>query len=327
MSANPDTHTVRNRTPMSTQRILLCPGQGAQTVGMGQAWCEQSPAARAVFDEADVVMEPVLGEKLSTICFEGPAETLNKTNVAQPAIYTASVASLAGLEEEWGDDIGLVATAGLSLGEYTALHLAGVFSFADGLRLVEQRGRFMQQACDASDGTMVALIGADEEKAERVAYQARQGGVLNCANFNAPGQIVLSGDRDACARAVEFAEGAAKELTVAGAFHSALMAPAAEKMRKALDKVEFARPQVPVVANVTAQPHDYDPAAHDPAAAIKDLLVRQITESVRWAQSCAWLVGNCGGEYHELCPGKVLSGLMRRIDRSTKVTNHHVPAS
>ncbi len=312
---------------MSTQRILLCPGQGAQAVGMGQAWYDASAAARAVFDEADAVMQPVLGAKLSTLCFEGPAETLNKTNVAQPAIYTASLASLAGLKETWGDDIGLEATAGLSLGEYTALQLAGVFSFEDGLRLVEQRGRFMQEACDASDGTMVALIGADDDKAERIAEEARQGGVLNCANYNAPGQVVLSGDRDACTRAVELAEGAAKELTVAGAFHSALMAPAAEKMRVALDKVAFAKPQVAVIANVTAQPHPFDEALDDPAAAIKDSLVRQITESVRWSHSCAWLVANCGGEYHELCPGKVLSGLMRRINRPTKVTNHDVPAS
>ncbi|MFG0252003.1 MAG: ACP S-malonyltransferase [Phycisphaerales bacterium JB038] len=312
---------------MSTQRILLCPGQGAQTIGMGKAWYEQSAAARAVFDQADAVMEPVLGEKLSTICFEGPAETLNKTNVAQPAIYTASIASLAGLKETWGEDLGLEATAGLSLGEYTALCIAGVFSFEDGLRLVEQRGRFMQEACDASDGTMVALIGADDAKAGEIAEGARQGGVLNCANYNAPGQVVLSGDREACGRAVELAEGAAKELTVAGAFHSALMAPAAEKMRAALAAVAFATPQVAVVANVTAQPHVFEAGAADPGAAIKDLLVRQITESVRWSQSCAWLVANCGGEYHELCPGKVLSGLMRRINRPTKVTNHNVPAS
>ena len=295
---------------------------------MGKAWYEASPAAREIFDRADAALADVLGDKLSRICFEGPAETLNRTNVAQPAIYTASLASLAGLREIWGgsdDDLGLSATAGLSLGEYTALHIAGVFSFEDGLRLVEQRGTFMQQACDASEGTMVALIGADDEKAERIAAQARQGGVLNCANYNAPGQVVLSGDKQACARAVELAEGAAKELTVAGAFHSALMSPAAEKMRAALDKIEFRPPTVPVVANVTATPHQWDEGAADPARSIKDLLVRQITESVRWSQSCAWLVANCQGEYHELCPGRVLSGLMRRINRPTKVINHNVP--
>ncbi|MCK4873885.1 MAG: ACP S-malonyltransferase [Phycisphaerales bacterium] len=309
---------------MTTKRILLCPGQGAQAVGMGKAWYDASAAAREVFAAADDILHDALGEKLSTLCFDGPVETLNKTSVAQPAIYTASVASFAALRDQWGDDVGLQAVAGLSLGEYTALHIAGVFSFADGLRLVEQRGRFMQQACDETDGTMLALIGIEDARAEEIADQARQDGVLTCANFNAPGQVVLSGDRDACKRALDLAEGAGKELTVAGAFHSPFMASASEKMRAALAAVEFHAPAVPVVANVTANPHD----PHDPQGngdAIRRLLVDQITSPVRWSQSCAWLVAHCAGEYHELCPGKVLAGLMRRINRPTKVINHNAP--
>jgi [acyl-carrier-protein] S-malonyltransferase len=307
---------------MSTPRILLCPGQGAQAVEMGKAWYDATPAAKAVFDQADEILGDVLPDRLSTLCFEGPAETLNKTNVCQPAIYTAGVAAYEALKAHWGEP-NLIATAGLSLGEYTALHIAGVFSFADGLRLVEQRGRFMQEACDATDGTMVALIGADDEKAEAIVEQARQDGVLVCANYNAPGQVVLSGDKAACGRAVEAAEGAAKELTVVGAYHSPLMQTAAEKMRAALDGVAFHEPNVPVVANVTAEPHVWD----TDGASIKARLVDQVISPVRWAQSCRWLIEHLDGEYHEVCPGKVLSGLMRRINRPTKVQNHNVPTT
>ena len=172
--------------------VVLCPGQGAQTVGMGKAWCEASAAARAVFEEADQVLGDSLGAPLSTLCFEGPADQLNRTDAAQPALYACSVASYRALAEQ-GVELPLGAAAGLSLGEYTALHLAGVFGFVDGLKLVARRGKLMQQASTAEASGMVALTGADEEQAEAVCAAAAGDEVLVCANFNAPGQIVLSG--------------------------------------------------------------------------------------------------------------------------------------
>ncbi|MFG0330887.1 MAG: ACP S-malonyltransferase [Phycisphaerales bacterium] len=307
---------------MSSPIVMLCPGQGAQAVGMGKAWHDASDAARAVLDEADEIVAAELGAPLSKLCFEGPSDRLNQTDVSQPAIYAVSVACFRALEASEGS-IELEATAGLSLGEYTALHLAGVFSFADGLRLVTKRGRYMQDAAEASEGSMVALIGADEEQAHTVCEKAAQGETLVGANFNAPGQIVLSGTKAACDRAVEVAGASglrATPLTVAGAFHSDLMAPASDKMRRALDEVDFAPPLCPVVSNVTARPHETDPTT-----LIKERLVEQITSPVRWSQSCEWLVGKMNGEFHELAPGKVLSGLMRRIHRPTKVVNHDTP--
>lgn len=317
----------------STSTAILCPGQGAQVVGMGKAWAEASAAARETFDEADATLQDLLGASLSDLCFGGPAERLNQTDVSQPAIYACSVACYRGLQEQ-GGAIAIAATAGLSLGEYTALHLAGAFSFADGLKLVAQRGRFMQEAAEASEGGMVALIGADEEQAQALCDEANapggapgSAGVLVCANFNAPGQIVLSGAAAACARAVQIAgeKGLrAKALTVAGAFHSPLMAPAADRMRAELAHIELRPLESPVFSNVTAGLHEAD----NPEL-LKDLLVQQITSPVRWAESCAHLVANApegsSVEYHELAPGTVLKGLMRRIDRKTKVISHDEP--
>jgi len=307
---------------MSEPVIVLCPGQGAQAVGMGRAWAESSPAAAAVFEEADAVLGDAFGLPLSTICFEGPSETLNRTDVCQPALYACGVASWRGLVAEWGVSPPIAAAAGLSLGEYTALHLADALSFADGLRLVARRGRFMQDAAEAEQSSMVALIGADEEAAEAVCREAAEDGVLVCANFNAPGQIVLSGDRMACARAVDVAGAKglrARPLTVAGAFHSPLMAPAAERMAEALREVEIRRPSVPVVSNVTAEAHA------DDAEAIRTRLVEQITSPVRWPACMAWMGEHATGQYHETAPGKVLGGLMRRIDRNRRVTSHDTP--
>jgi [acyl-carrier-protein] S-malonyltransferase len=342
---------------MADPYIILCPGQGAQDVGMGKAWAEASPAARRVFEEAD----DVLGFKLSGLCFDGPAETLHKTDVAQAAIYVASVACIRALEEKGELNGGLVAGAGLSLGEYTALHLAGAFSFADGLRLVRQRGLFMQEAAEATPSSMVALVGADEAQAREVCDKAtagdahetsgaerrdgekidygtvaldaevtgderanawNNGGVLVPANFNCPGQVVVSGSKDACTRALQVAADLglrATELTVAGAFHSPIMQPAAEKMAAALEQAELAAPRVPVLSNVTGQPHADDPEQ------IKALLVQQITQPVRWTDNVRWLVGNVQGRFIEPAPGRVLSGLMRRIDRRAKVENFAEP--
>lgn len=304
---------------MNGTAIILCPGQGAQAVGMGKAWHEASGAARAVFEEADAILGTSLGLPLSELCFGGPAERLNQTDVSQPAIYACSVASYRGWMERDGRKP-IAAAAGLSLGEYTALHLAEVFSFGDGLRLVAKRGRLMQEAANASRGGMVALIGADEQQAQAVCDEASRGQVLVCANFNAPGQIVLSGDADACARAVEVAGSRgfrATPLVVAGAFHSPLMQPAADRMAGALATVTFQTPNVPVWCNVTAEPH-----ADGNMELVKQRLVEQIVSPVRWSQTCQALAARGACEFHELAPGTVLRGLMRRIDRNIKVTNH-----
>ncbi len=303
--------------------IYLCPGQGAQALGMGRAWHRSSAAAKAVFDEADRVLGDRLGAPLSQLCFQGPAERLNQTDVSQPAIYACSIASARGRAETAGEPT-LTATAGLSLGEYTALCLAGVFDFATGLELVAARGQLMQEAAEASDGGMVALIGADEARAEEVCRKAGQGEILVCANFNAPGQIVLSGHRTACDRAVEIAGETglrATALTVAGAFHSPLMQPAADRMAEILGRVEMQPPTCPVWSNVTA-------ARHDPEnpELLRQRLVEQIVQPVRWAQGCAALAAeHAESAYHELAPGSVLRGLMRRIDRNVKVMSHDEP--
>lgn len=311
---------------MTQPSIILCPGQGAQAVGMGLAWHEASPAARAIFDEADAVLGDSLGAKLSDLCFRGPADRLNMTDVSQPAIYVCSVASYRGLIERDGP-ITLAATAGLSLGEYTALHLAGAFDFADGLRLVAVRGKYMQEAAEKSHGSMVAVIGADEAQAQDVCDRAASGEVLVPANYNAPGQIVLSGHKTACNRAVAVASEMglrATALTVAGAFHSPLMQDAADRMAEALSKVNLRPLQAPVWSNVTARPHD----SENPEL-LRQRLVEQIVSPVRWSQSCSDIVRpeqfGDGFMYHELAPGSVLRGLMRRIDRNKKVINHEQP--
>ena len=309
---------------MSNAFGFLCPGQGAQAVGMGQAWAEQSAAAASVFRTADEVTS--LGaRRLSEFCFAGPQEELNRTDVSQPALFTCGMACHAGLLDRH-PAISTAAANGLSLGEYTALCIAGAFTFVDGLRLVATRGRLMQQAAEASKGGMVALIGADEAQANELCAAAAKGDVLVPANFNAPGQIVVSGSMAACDRAVEVAGTMglrATKLAVAGAFHSPLMAPAAEGMARALEHVELRPLQVDVWSNVTGVRHQ----RNDPAT-LKKLLVEQIVSPVRWSQSCADLIGalkDSGATFHELAPNTVLKGLMRRIDRSVEVTSHDQP--
>jgi [acyl-carrier-protein] S-malonyltransferase len=289
---------------------------------MGKAWCEASPAARETFDEADRVLGDTLGAPLSRLCFEGPADQLNRTDVAQPALYACSVASYRAMVEREGP-LPPGAAAGLSLGEYTALHLAGVFDFAEGLRLVARRGRLMQEASEAAASGMVALTGADEEQAAAVCDAASEGDVLVCANFNAPGQIVLSGDTRACERAVATAQQMglrATALAVAGAFHSPLMQSAADGMEQALQDAAFHPPRAAVWANVTARPHD-----SQDMELLKRRLVEQIVNPVRWSETCRGLVDETRMEFHELAPGAVLRGLMRRIDRKAKVISHDQP--
>ncbi len=308
--------------PSESPAILLCPGQGAQTVGMGHEWFQASAQARAVFESADTVLEGQLPAPLSELCFTGPAETLSRTDVSQPALYVAAIASAAGsgvLSRP------LAAAAGLSLGEYTALHLAGALSFEAGLRLVALRGRAMQDAAEASPSGMVALIGADEQQAQAVCEAARGSDVLVCANFNAPGQVVISGSLSACKRA----EAAATEmglrataLQVAGAFHSPLMQPAADRLAEALGQAEITAPACPVLSNVTGQPHEADPDS------IRHRLVEQLTSPVRWTDNVRWLVEHAmqgSAQAVELAPGRTLAGLARRIDKSFKPSSLDAP--
>lgn len=291
---------------------------------MGKAWVDAHAVAADTFREADEALDI----ELSRLCFEGPEDQLHRTDVAQAAIYTTSVACYRALRET--GVVGEVrAAAGLSLGEFTALHLAGAFSFLDGLRLVRLRGQAMQDAAESSTSGMVALVGADEAQALAVCEEAlndpenKQDEVLVPANFNCPGQIVISGSEAACERAVVVAEKLglrATPLTVAGAFHSPLMQPAADRLAEALDEVSWRSPTVPVLSNVTGQPHD-----GGDIDSIKRRLVEQLTSSVRWSESMQYAVTQMPGRFVELAPGKVLSGLMRRVDRKTKVENHANP--
>ncbi len=300
--------------------VVLCPGQGAQKSGMGKAWFDASPAAKAIFEEADAVLGDSLGLPLSEICFGDPNGEINKTNISQPAIYTCSVASWHGLREQ-GLEGEVVATAGLSLGEYTALHLAGVFSFADGLRLVAKRGQLMQAAAEAQTSTMIAVMG-DDASALELCDEAKEGDeILVAANFNAPGQTVLSGSVSACERVAVLAEEKgvrATPLSVAGAFHSPFMASAADGMRESLAEATLNPPKIDVWSNVTAELHGREDIA--------ERLVDQITDSVRWAQSCSEMATRYDGcNWHELAPSGVLRGLMRRITRDVKVEAHNEP--
>ncbi len=311
---------------MADQLVILCPGQGAQAVGMGRAWADASTEARRVFDEADAILGDSLGKPLSGLCFEGPEQTLARTDVSQPAIFVASVASFRGWIQTTGlgpDNPSIEAAAGLSLGEYTALHIAGAFDFEHALKLVALRGRAMQDAAEATPSGMVALIGADEEKANDVCAKARGAGeVLVPANFNAPGQVVISGSATACDRA----EGVAQQmglrcsrLQVAGAFHSPLMQPAADRLGEALADTPIRMPMGPVMSNVTAEPHSSPDE-------IRRGLYDQLTCPVRWAECCEFLVSDLPrAEFHELAPGKTLAGMMRRISRETKVVSHDSP--
>lgn len=307
---------------------LLCPGQGAQFPGMGQAWFDWHPVARQTFAAAD----DALGMDLSKICFTGDEQQIHRTDIAQVAIYVTSVACYQALVET--QRIGpLAAVAGLSLGEFTALHLAGAYDFITGLKLVRLRGQAMQEAAEAAPGGsgMVALVGADESQANEICSQARRvavtgpagvsdgadAEVLVAANMNCPGQVVISGHLSACERALDVAgEMGVKGtlLKVAGAFHSPLMQPAADRLAQALDKAHWNQPVVPVLSNVTASPHD----ATD-VRSIKQRLIDQLTHPVRWSDSMTWLIGHSEGPFVELAPGKVLTGLMRRIDRRVKV--------
>jgi [acyl-carrier-protein] S-malonyltransferase len=287
---------------------LLFPGQGSQTVGMGKALAENFAAARAVFEEVD----GALGEALSAIVFAGPADRLTLTENAQPALMAVSLAVTRVLEAEAGFDLARDAqfVAGHSLGEYSALAAAGTFSIADTARLLRIRGLAMQKAVPVGIGAMAALLGLDFDTAAAVAAEAAQGQVCQAANDNGAGQVVVSGDKAAVERAVEIAKGKGAKramlLPVSAPFHCALMAPAAEVMAAALAQVAVKPPAVPVVANVLARP------IQDPAEIVQ-ALVAQVTGTVRWRESVAFMAGAGVTTFYEVGAGKVLSGLVKRI--------------
>ncbi len=286
---------------------LLFAGQGSQAVGMGRDLGDRFEACRKLFARAD----EVLGRDIQRICFEGPEDVLTKTDNAQPGIFLVSLACLEALKCQISN-LKFDATAGLSLGEFTALTAAGAVSFDDGLRMVQLRGRFMQEACDATNGSMASLISMDAAALAEVCREAD----VDIANINCPGQVVISGDKVRIARAIELAKarGAKRAipLVVAGAYHSRLMQSARDKVADALVSLPMREPKVSVVSNVTARP-----AAS--VAEIKDLLVRQVTSPVRWSESMQWLISQGFTRFIELGPGTVLSGLMKRINKDVEM--------
>lgn len=288
---------------------LLFAGQGAQAVGMGKDLAEKFPVAREWFDRANAAV----GCDLARICFEGPESDLIQTENAQPGIFLVGWVAFQLLKETV-PGFNFHAAAGLSLGEFTALTAAGAMSFEDGIRVVRQRGRFMQEACEATRGGMAAIIGLEEAKTREVCQQVG----VTLANLNCPGQIVISGAADLMEKACEAAKaaGAKKAMTlkVAGAYHSPLMAVAQPRLREAMGQITLQPTQIPVISNVTALPHG------DPVS-IVNTVVDQVTASVRWEESIRYLLAQGFTRFIELGPGKALSGFMKRISDQVQILN------
>ena len=300
----------------SAKVAFLFPGQGAQTVGMGAAVCAKVPAARKLFDRAS----SVLGYDLYRMCTEGPAADLDSTVHSQPALFVASLAALEQLKENAPELVeGCAAAAGLSLGEYTALVFAGVMDFEAGLRVVQERGRAMQDAADATSSGMVSILGMEREQVESLCGEARGGETLEIANLLCPGNIVVSGNTGACERIAELATAAGRDeghsagrrRRVSYVAHAIGRRTAA----KALADVPMQKPRIPVVSNVDARPHD------DPNE-IRELLIRQVCSQVRWEDSMRYLLDEQGiTQFYELGPGRVLCGLLKRIARRVPCEN------
>lgn len=303
-----------NSSGESKRVVLLFSGQGAQQVGMGRDLAETFPAARELFEQAD----RELGMNLSEVMFHGPEDQLMRTSYCQPALYVHGLACLRLLRDRVA--VEPAAAAGLSLGEFTAHASAGTFSFAEGLRLVAQRGRFMEEACDATEGTMAAMIGGEAEAVRKLAAEAG----VDVANYNAPGQIVVSGSREGVARALAGARGAGirmgKELKVAGAYHSRLMESARVKLAEELARTEVKAPLFPVISNVLAGP------VEEPDG-IRAALEAQVTGSVRWCESMQHLLDAGNNRFIEFGPGGVLAGLLGRIRKDAAVLSIHDEAS
>ncbi len=300
---------------MSKKVVLLFAGQGAQKVGMGRDLVVAFPTAKALFDRAD----EVLGFSLSQIMFDGPIEELTKTSRCQPALYLHGLAVLAVLKEKM-PELDVAACAGLSLGEFTAHASAGTFDFETGLRVVHQRGTFMEEACLQTVGSMAAMIGGEESAVRELAKECD----VDVANLNAPGQIVLSGSVEGIKAAVAGAKAKgilkAVELTVAGAYHSRLMESAQAKLAVVLSETVVQVPRIPVISN-------FEAAAVNSEDVIRQTLTHQVTGSVRWSESMQSLIREGNTHFLELGPGGVLAGLMKRIDRTVKVlTIEDVPS-
>ncbi len=297
---------------------FIFPGQGSQYAGMGKDLAEKFPAARQVFEEADAA----LGFALSEICFDGPADELQLTENTQPAILTVSIAALRAMESA-----GFAApdfVAGHSLGEYSALVAAGSLSLADAVRTVCVRGRYMQEAVPVGTGAMAAILGAESGVVAAACEEAREGQVCSAANFNSPGQVVIAGDADAIDRAIVLVKerGAkrAVKLKVSAPFHCALMSPAQERLAADLQGILFSDLKVPLVTNV-------DASVVRSVAEAREALIRQVTQPVRWLESVEFLTGHGVQSFIEIGPGKVLSGLVRQIDRSLSCVNIEDEAS
>ena len=295
---------------------FIFPGQGSQKVGMGRALADSFPECRAVFDEADAA----LGESLSSLCFDGPEDRLVLTENTQPAILTVSIAAARLLESR---GIRPSITAGHSLGEYSAHVAAGTLSFADAVRIVRRRGRYKQEAVPVGRGAMAAILGLDGDKVAEACAAAANGEVVAPANLNAPGQVVIAGTTEAVARAGERAKALGAKrvimLPVSAPFHCALMKPAEDRLAPELRAVQVNTPRVPIVANVDAEPKTDGPSSIE-------ALVRQVSSPVRWEDVVRRLASSGVRAYVEVGPGTVLSGLVRKIDRTAQVANLESPA-
>lgn len=292
---------------------FLFPGQGAQHVGMGHSIAAKYPAARELYRRA----AEILHYDLARLCFEGPAERLDSTVISQPALFVTSLAALEMLRADSPDVVlGCQMAAGLSLGEYTALVFSGAMTFEDGLRVVQRRGEAMQAAADRTPSGMVSLLLLDRPQVEAVCSEASAVGPLSIANYLCPGNTVVSGSIAACEKAVELAEKAGGKpvpLAVAGAFHTDIMKPADTQLAEVLAKATLKKPEIPVVSNVDAKTHD------DPDD-IRQILVRQVVSPVLWEDSVRTMLAAGVDTFYEIGPGKVLRGLMKRIDRKASCT-------